>query len=315
MVGGNLIFGLSAAVDAAIAIAAIAWALRDGRTGWRLVPAFLAVFVLLAVKGIVLLIAGVEIGFGVMHVLWLDLVVVGPIAGLTLLVLGRGSSRVVRALGCLALLLAPVGAYASLVEPERLVVERAQLRLPPERDGVQPVRIGLIADLQFEHLGAHEPEAVDRLLAERPDLILLAGDYHQGSRSSFARELTQLRALLSRLHAPAGVFAVQGDVESPRKARRIFSGTGIRLLVNDAAHVRMRDRRLTIGGVELAYRSPAARELARRLERAGGAHDVRLLLSHRPDVLLELKHDTRVDLVLAGHTHGGQLQLPVVGPL
>lgn len=206
-----------------------------------------------------------------------------------------------RALGLLALLLAPVGAYASFVEPERLVVERAQLRLPAGRDG-------LIADLQFRSLGGHEREAVDRLLAQHPDVIVLAGDYHQGSQRSFAHELPGLRA-------PGGVFAVQGDTESMREARVVFAGTGVRLLDNELARVGVWDRRVTIGGVERSYRSGAAQALVRRLERGSGAGDVRLLLAHRPDVALGLRHDTRIDLVLAGHTHGGQLQLPGIGPL
>jgi predicted MPP superfamily phosphohydrolase len=312
---GNLVFALSAVVDAVVVIAAVAWALRGGRSAWRLLFALVVVAVLLAVKGVVLVLAGVEVGFGVMHVLWLDLVVVAPIAGIALLIFGHRSGRAVRALGCSALLLAPVGAYASFVEPERIVVERADVQLPPEREGHFPVKIGLIADLQFERLGGHERKAVERLLAERPDLILLAGDYHQGSVRSFTRELPELQALLSRLDAPAGVFAVEGDAESQRKARRIFAGTGIRLLVNEVASVRVRGRRLTIGGVELAHRSHSARKLARRLETDRSDSDVRVLLAHRPDVLLGLGHNTRIDLVAAGHTHGGQLQLPLLGPL
>ena len=77
----------------------------------------------------------------------------------------------------------------------------------------------------------------------------------------------------------------------------------------------MRDRRLTIAGVALDYRSREARDLLDRLENRPRGDDVRLLVAHRPDVVLRLDPFSRVDLVVAGHTHGGQFQLPGIGPL
>ena len=71
---------------------------------------------------------------------------------------------------------------------------------------------------------------------------------------------------------------------------------------------------MTIGAVERAYwRSHALRTVA-ALERLPGRADVRILLAHRPDVVRRLDR-SRVDLIVAGHTHGGQVQLPLVGPL
>jgi predicted MPP superfamily phosphohydrolase len=152
-------------------------------------------------------------------------------------------------------------------------------------------------------------------MALRPDLILLPGDYHQGSPATFERELPGLRALFARLRAPGGVFAVQGDQESVENARRIFAGTGARLLADEIATTRVGDRRITIGGLVKHDRGRPARVLARRLERQTASDDVRLLLVHHPDPVLRLEPNSRVDLVVAGHTHGGQLQVPFLGPL
>jgi uncharacterized protein len=298
---GNLVFALSAGVDLIIALAALAWTARGGRAILAALAAALAV----AVKAVVLVRAGVEIPFGFMHVVWLDLVVVAPLALATTRRLPLAAAGVA---------LAALGIYASLVEPDRLVLERAELRLAEGRAGDEPLRVGVISDLQFSRLGDHERDAVDLLAAQRPEVIVLAGDFHQGSTASFERELPRLQALLRRLRAPGGVYAVQGDADSPGELRRVVAGTGVRLLDDELARSRVRDRRLTIGGVPLDYDSPESRALARRLEEAPGRGDIRLLLAHRPDVVHRLRPGTRVDLVVAGHTHGGQLQLPLLGP-
>jgi predicted MPP superfamily phosphohydrolase len=151
-------------------------------------------------------------------------------------------------------------------------------------------------------------------MRERPDVILLPGDIHHGSRESLERTLPELRALLSQLRAPGGVYFVLGDSEGLRKARRELAGTGVRLLHDQVARTRVRGRDITIGGIQRTWRSAPARGVIARLERAPGEGDVRILLAHRPDAGLLLRRGTRVDLTVAGHTHGGQVALPLLGP-
>ena len=73
------------------------------------------------------------------------------------------------------------------------------------------------------------------------------------------------------------------------------------------------DRRLTIAGITLDFWSSPAQETQKRLEGAADSGDVRLLLAHRPDAVLNLSPQSRVDLTLAGQTHGGRVQLPAWG--
>src|SRR5688572_25651575 len=198
----NIWFALSCACDAVVVLASL-----RSRPLWRGLAIALAV---VAVKGVVMIALGLEVPFGVAHVIWLDLVVVAPLAGAVLLVQRRAP-----VLAVLALLLAPVGLYASFVEPERLVTERATVPVAPERAGNAAVRVGVISDLQFQHVGEHEREAVERLMRERPDVILVPGDFHQAD--GLASELPAIHALLRRLRAPGGVYAVQGDSETVPK--------------------------------------------------------------------------------------------------
>lgn len=312
---GDELFALSAAVDAVLVCVLVLWAVRFRPAWWRLAAAVALTLGALAVKGVAMVAAGLDRPFGVAHVLWLDLVVVVPLAALLLgLLTWRSGGVLLRVAVVLGLLLAPVGAYASFVEPQRLVVERTDVPVAAARDGDDRVRVAVLADIQFKHVGDHERDAVARLMAERPDVILLPGDFHQGS-AVFERELPRMRALFGRLRAPGGVFAVQGDAESVAEARRVFAGTGVRVLVNETARIRVGDRRITIGGKDNDDDGRAARALARDLAAGPGAGDVRILLSHHPDPVLQLAPDTRIDLVVAGHTHGGQVQLPLIGPL
>ena len=304
-------------LDAAALVVAVLWLRRPWSRPPRGPAAHLAAGAALGLAWLVKLgvlgRAGV-VGFGVMHVLYLDLFVALPVGGAVLVAAERRRGRLLQAAGLAAVLLAPVGAYASFVEPSRLSVERVKVPLEDRRAGRAPVRVGVVADIQFRHVGRHERRAVDRVTAERPDLIVLPGDVHQGSRRSLRRELPAIRRLMRRLRAPGGVYLVPGDAEDANEARQVAAGTGVRMLVNQVERVLVRDRWLAIGGTELDYRSTAARRMIARLEQAPGAGEVRLLLAHRPDAALTLRRRTRIDLVVAGHTHGGQVNVPGYGP-
>jgi uncharacterized protein len=301
---------LSAALDAALLVWVVT---RPG--GGAVARAALVAAVAWAAKLAALVALGLDPGFGAMHVVYLDAVVALPIAGAALVWrAGRRGRWLLRLAGLACLALAPVGAYASFVEPSRLAVERATVRVPAERAGSEPVRIAILADLQFTRVGEHEREAVERAVALRPDVILLPGDVHQGEWSALREELPEIRALLRRLGAAAPAVMVQGDVEDVTEARLVTEGTGVELLVNELRTIGVRGRRIAVAGLELDYRSPGAFAAVGRLERLRGREAVRILLAHRPDPVLDLRPGTRVDLVVAGHTHGGQVQLPLIGP-
>jgi predicted MPP superfamily phosphohydrolase len=153
------------------------------------------------------------------------------------------------------------------------------------------------------------------LLAESPDLILIPGDLFQGSAEAFARELPALRALVDRLAAPAGVFFVLGNSDRPAaETETVFAGSAVRFLRGETVTVRVRDREITIAGLDENWRSAASKAALARLAEAPGASDLRIALVHYPDAALDLPPRSRVDLLVAGHTHGGQIVVPFFGP-
>jgi predicted MPP superfamily phosphohydrolase len=318
---------ISTGLDLLAAALALLLATRLGRSGGphepgttasRVAWAFAATVALVLTKLAVLVRLGLDPLFGVVHLVFLDLVVVLPAVAAGLLLLHRRSSiratRPVLALALLACLAAPVGAYASFVEPFSLRVERAVVALPAERRGTAPIRVAVLADIQTDHVGEHERAAVERLRRRRPDVILLPGDLFQGRREAFERELPALRRLVGRLSAPGGVFFVEGDADELGRIARVVRGTQVRVLADEIVRTRVRGRVVTVAGVRLDWERPSAQRVIRRLSEARGEADVRLLLAHRPDAALTPVAGARIDLVVAGHTHGGQVQVPGFGP-
>lgn len=297
---------LSALLDAA----ALLW-LVLGRPG---AARTLAVVAAIAVKLAAVAALDAE-RFGLLHVVYLDIVVALPVVGAGLLVARRGRRRVrATVLAASLLALAPIGVYASLIEPGRLQLERAEVPLAPARDGDRDLRVVVLADVQTAGVGDYERRAFARASALRPHVVLIPGDLFQMSPGRLRRELPELRALIRSLHAPGGVFVVDGDSDDPPGLRAVLRGSGARLLMNDVVHTHTAGRRVTIGGTRVNWRTPGARAVYRRLERAPGRGDVRILLAHRPDTALMLPEHPRTDLVVAGHTHGGQVVVPGFGP-
>jgi predicted MPP superfamily phosphohydrolase len=325
----TLILVLATTCDLLIAAGALHAAARweSKRTGQyrisltHVVAAVLAAGFAFCMKATLAVVAGMRL-FGLMRLIWWDLALMVPVlcGGLLLLAVLRrraGKANTLTpavALSAVAgLAIAPLAAYASFVEPYRLVVERAEVPAPQLAAG-QTVTVAVLADLQFNRVTAHEHTAVDLALAADPDLIVLPGDLFQGARDQFNAELPQIRELLSRLHAHGGVYIVAGNVDVPERIRRAVAGTSIRFLENEIAEIEVDGMRMAVAGLTDDFMTPAARACLNRLTVHARDRAFALLLSHRPDTVLSLNTDHAVDLLVSGHTHGGQVALPWFGP-
>lgn len=173
-----------------------------------------------------------------------------------------------------------------------------------------PLRVAWLADLHHgPWIGAGSVEAwVDATLEEAPDLILLGGDLVDQREGG---SIDALVSELGRLRAPLGVRAVWGNHDHAR-FRRIepfearLRTAGIEVLVNRGELVR---EDVWLAGVDDLTTSVPDLHAA-LLDRPAGA--ACLLASHNPDLLPEVPES--VSLTLSGHTHGGQIVLPFIGP-
>lgn len=201
-----------------------------------------------------------------------------------------------------SLVLAGVSIDAFVVEPKWLEVSRVELHSTKLQ---QPVRIVVLADLQTDVLGPYEHEVLRKALGEKPDLILLAGDYFQAQPDQYTRLYGQLNQWLREMGfaAPLGVYAVRGNMEEEDWAEA-FAGLPVRTV----EHTQTFD----LGPIQLTCLSMADSFASRPVRVGRDAHRFHIILGHSPDFALA---EQDADLLIAGHTHGGQVRLPLVGPL
>ncbi len=202
--------------------------------------------------------------------------------------------------------LAGTGAYGFLYGRHQLVVTRVTIPvrgLPPPLAGL---RIGLLTDVHRSYWVSHDDvaHAVSQLMDERPDLIVLGGDYVTWGDRRYVGPSTDA---LAPLAAPHGVFAILGNHDNDHDMPPPLARHGVEVLRDARTRVTIRNEALDLVGIRFWTRRPS--EIA-RLTR--GATATTILLAHDPRRLVEAA-DLSIPLMLSGHTHGGQVVLPLVG--
>jgi predicted MPP superfamily phosphohydrolase len=200
------------------------------------------------------------------------------------------------------------GAYGLAYSRHQIEVVRATVPfsgLPPALDGL---RIGLITDLHHSEMVPAEDvaRAAGLLMSERPDLIVLGGDYVTWGDRTY---VTPCAEALRGLNAPFGVYAALGNHDDDRDMAAALIARGFEVLRDAHTSTTIRGERLDLVGVRFYTRR--ARDIARLLKDARGPV---ILIAHDPRRLTEAAA-LDVGLVLSGHTHGGQVVLPMVGAI
>lgn len=254
--------------------------------------------------------------FGVLHAIYDGALVTLPLIGVVIGVVAvRRHAGPLTRVACAALvLLGGLGWYMTHVEPNWLRVDTIEVPVDSSRRGDGEIRIAVLADLQTDHVGDHEREAVQAILAGRPDLIVIPGDLYQPTGERLDPGVDSVRSLLGTLHAPYGVYFTQGDQEDLPLARELVRGTRVQILDDEVAELTVRGRPLLLGGTSSSVGSVAGDAVRARLDAEPEDGAITVLVSHRPDTVLRLPEHARVDLTIAGHTHGGQIVVPGFGP-
>jgi uncharacterized protein len=197
-------------------------------------------------------------------------------------------------------------ARVALSEPFMLAIERQQIFLRRLPKGLDGLRIVHLSDFHYGPLvnPAHLERAINAANDLQPDLIALTGDYISNDRS-YAGPCAEL---VGRLRARHGIFAVMGNHDHWTDANLIgdlFRSEGIRVLLNEGLRLDLNGASFWLAGVNDTMVGLEDLPLAL----AGSSDDeMKLLLAHNP-IILRRAARAGVDLVLSGHTHGGQVIL------
>ena len=207
-------------------------------------------------------------------------------------------------------------AYGTLAEPFRLRVTRIKIASPRLANPGTPLRIVHLSDIHAERTTRRERTLPALIAGLKPDLVAISGDYLNASYGDDPRALADLQALLAQLRAPGGIYGCLGtlEVDLPELVRPVLADAGVVLLEDQAVEVIAGGHRLWLAGVRCT-RDPAA-DSARLANLLDGAPPgaLKVALYHMPDLLPEAA-TLGLDLILSGHTHGGQWRLPGFGAL
>jgi predicted MPP superfamily phosphohydrolase len=205
-----------------------------------------------------------------------------------------------------ALLLLAVALEAFWLAPERLVLRHLTLTSSKLS---RPLRIVVVTDIQCDRVGDHERQAVSSAVAQQPDLLLFLGDYVQVAEETARRRVqAELRAALVdaglQQRAPRlGAFAVRGNTEGYLQWQEIFTGLPVKTLTTSSRYSLAGEIELIALDLHDSFNTQLT------IPRSA---NFQVICGHGPDFVLG-NHGG--DLCLAGHVHGGQVQLPFVGPL
>jgi hypothetical protein len=219
------------------------------------------------------------------------------------------------ALGLGALSISALGLWAFWFEPASLSVRRASLQVPGWHAEQVGLRIAVLTDL---HVGAPHMkldklrEVVERTNREQPDLVLMLGDMviNNVAGGTFV-EPEPIAVEVGKLRAPLGTIAVLGNHDwwnDGERITKVLRQAGLTVLENEARRIEYGGKSFWVAGVaDLWTRQP---NIAGSLSQVNSDDPV-ILITHNPDIFPDVP--PRVSLTLAGHTHGGQVNLPFIG--
>lgn len=207
-----------------------------------------------------------------------------------------------------AVFLAALYSYGRFIEPYLISVSSKDLTIKGYFRSPGTVRIVFLADLHIIEAGKRERRLLKMVRDLAPDLILIGGDFIKTGANP-----EETISTLGRLQAPLGVYGVVGNIDlSHRESQRLLEGlaaAGVEILRDRRQRIRAENSEFDLVGFDL---NPSPEEVA-EVFAGREAGFPQIVLAHWP-YLLDILTPYQPELILCGHTHGGQVRLPLIGP-
>lgn len=207
-----------------------------------------------------------------------------------------------------ALILIAFLIWAIKIEPSMLTVREYRVK---DKD-LAGIKIVYAADF---HVGkkhtARLARVVDLINAQKADIVLLGGDFVKGHKEKSTLPIELIAYELSHIKSDYPVYTVLGNHDmwvGGDKIQKVLEKNGIKVLRNSNDFVNVKDKKIYIAGIEdLTTGFPNQNKAFENTEKPV------ILLSHQPDIFPKAWEDANI--ILAGHTHGGQVVFPIIGAL
>lgn len=214
---------------------------------------------------------------------------------------------------CLMLLLVIVGIYSTYIEGKLLIAKRYGVTV--NENGENNIKVVQFTDAQLGEFFSLDQlqKVVDKINKEDADIVVFTGDLIDNA--SQYKEVFEISEVLGQIEANIGKYAVYGNHDYGGGAVKYYNGimeeSGFEVLVNESKTVDLGYQKINIFGADDVLMGDYNTE-----ETMIGIsnEDVNLLLIHEPDLVDDFK-EYPIDLVLAGHSHGGQVYIPFYGPI
>ena len=190
-------------------------------------------------------------------------------------------------------------------------VKSIRLTFPYLPEAFDSYRILFISDLHIDGIEGLDDRLIEAVSGLNADICLLGGDYRMKMYGQFQRVNQKLQRLVGHINAPDGIFGVLGNHDCLEIAPDL-EDAGICMLINDAYVLEKNGQKLSVVGVDDPHYYKCD-----DIDKALGdvpADGFVLLLAHSPEII-RTTDQKKIDLCLCGHTHGGQIRLPLIGPV
>lgn len=209
---------------------------------------------------------------------------------------------------CTILFLTWIFIYSFFIEPEKLYIKKYEIK----DNELSGIKIVFVSDW---HIKPHQQKRLEKIVKtinnENPDIVLSVGDYISGHSEFLTMPIDKIAKSLGNIKAGYGVYTSLGNHDQylgTTKIKTALQKYGIKVLNNENRKITTKKNEFYIAGIQ--YKVEDISIIKKSLE---GTKSPVIMLTHSPDEFYKIPDG--VNLILAGHTHGGQVVLPFVGAI